>query len=459
MFLNNFEIGSIQSITQKQSFNHQELASCISLRKKEFQQLGLKEGMLTILLNNNTPQFFIDLLSLWGLGLCVAPMDPAIPHISLQHQIELFGANGLIQTNHRILFFPERRSKTKLPPDSALILFTSGSTKIPRGFVFSFNSILKKIETLSQFIPISDINKTLCALPTFFGHGLICNSLFPLLNGKQLYIEKNFQPSFLTSLKSYCHEHDISFFSSTPAIWSMTKALSLESNPSPTLHNIKRIHCASAPLNQPHIQTMKNWAPQARLFNIYGLTECLGWISGEEITSEYQIGGVGAPWGVAWDVLNNEVSVQAPFLFSGYLEQHHEAMIYQPRTDDAVRTGDRGLLRSNNQLNIIGRLDFIINKAGIKIQPEELESLLIESGLTQEACAFPIEDAVAGQCIGMVVVGQPSLKKDVISFLSNTVPPYKMPDKIWFFDQLPYNSRGKVDRNLLYQTLKIKRGI
>ena len=193
----------------------------------------------------NKLEFFVDVLAIWNLGGCVIPIDSrltkfevealartAIPRFSLWHgelnesigaclsalnikvldTSHLFSYDSLTQSG----FLPNRR--VTLDQD-ALILFTSGTTGQAKGVVHTHRSLRARWVALRQSLGLERYRRTLCLLPTHFGHGLLCNCLFPWLSGQDLFIVPPFKPEIVMQLGALLDKYEITFMSSVPSIW------------------------------------------------------------------------------------------------------------------------------------------------------------------------------------------------------------------------------------------------
>jgi oxalate---CoA ligase len=134
---------------------------------------------------------------------------------------------------------------------------------------------------------ITVFRRTLCLLPTHFGHGLICNSLFPWLAGQELYVVPPGKTQIVSQLGSLVDEHAITFMSSVPSLW----RLALKTSRPPVQHTLERVICGSAPLSADLWHRIKDWSAtevgeclrdhgNGKLAGGYGGPQCLsrGWV-------------------------------------------------------------------------------------------------------------------------------------------------------------------------------------
>ena len=238
-----------------------------SARAARYRRLGLRPGDRVLLHFGNRLEFFAELLAIWRLGGVAVPVDSTLTRIELERLVETVaprfsvvddttdgaiaralprGAAVVDATEslpppdlHAIL--PEDEAR---PTCDALVLFTSGSSGVPKGVVHTHASLAARWSALRRELGLAAYARTLCLLPTHFGHGLICNSLFPWLTGQDLFITPPFRPDLLLRLGAIIDEHRISFLSSVPAMW----RLALRVARPPRGGTLRRVHCGSAPL-------------------------------------------------------------------------------------------------------------------------------------------------------------------------------------------------------------------
>ena len=220
----------------------------VSARAASLQQEGLQHGDRVFVFYGNTIEFFLDLLAVWQIGACLIPIDNRLtafeitnlcqavrPRIALGDGTQAADVLGAINAagvkllDCQLVGEASARGRVARPlacraalDDEALILFTSGSTGTPKGVVHTHRSLRARWLSLRQALGIRAYERTLCLLPTHFGHGLICNCLYPWLSGQDLFIAPPFSMESLMQLSRLIDEHDITFLSSVPSMWSLT---------------------------------------------------------------------------------------------------------------------------------------------------------------------------------------------------------------------------------------------
>ena len=263
---------------------------------------GVGHGDLVFLHHGNSLEFFGDLLALWALGAVAAPVDPRLtafeietlaraarPRVALWAsppapgvEAALTGLGAVVLTSPRAddlgvgAEVGERALEAPRPDDDALVLFTSGTTGSPKAVVHTHGSLRARWAALRTHVDPDDLRRTLCLLPTHFGHGLICNALYPWLSGQRLAVLPPFRSEVILQLGALIDEHQITFLSSVPALW----RLALRATRAPRAGTLRRVFCGSAPLSAAMWRDIGAWTRTAAVSNVYGLTETASWLAG-----------------------------------------------------------------------------------------------------------------------------------------------------------------------------------
>jgi acyl-CoA synthetase (AMP-forming)/AMP-acid ligase II len=353
--------------------------------------------------------------------------------------------------------------------DDALILFTSGSTGTPKGVVHTHRTLYARWISLQQSFGTNSFKRTLCVLPTHFGHGLICNCLFPWLSGCDLYIAPPFNAALLMQLGELIDEHRISFLSSVPSMWNLT----LRSAQQPKDYSLRRVHVGSAPLSQSMWQQIQQWSNINQVINAYGITETGSWVAGTSDTEVIPESGlVGSPWGARLKVLDTantddaiETQVECspseagmiwlmtPALMTGYFKR-------KDLTDAVVsggwfRTGDIGLIDDRGRLILKGRERDEINKGGMKVYPADVDEIVQQYDATEDVCVFAVPDELYGEQVAMAVVLKNAGSADVRGlhkWINDHLAQHKQPARWYLIDEIPRTSRGKINRDTVAKT-------
>jgi acyl-CoA synthetase (AMP-forming)/AMP-acid ligase II len=300
-------------------------------------------------------------------------------------------------------------------------------------------------------------------LPTHFGHGLICNCLFPWLSGQDLFITPPFRPDILMRLGKLLDEHRITFLSSVPAVWKVALKLSKP----PQAGTLQRVHVGSAPLSAAIWEDIRRWTGTRQVCNAYGITETGSWVVGlADADQPAEDGLVGTGWGAVVKVLRTAqttaplsaadecavgesgyVWLNTPALMKGYFQR--DDLTQAAVIDGWFFTGDIGILNERGQLVLKGRERDEINKGGMKIYPADVDAVVERFPQASDVCTFALDDEIYGQIVGIAVVlseRSDATVRALHAWMAAHLAEPKMPSRWWLVDEIPRTSRGKINR-------------
>jgi acyl-CoA synthetase (AMP-forming)/AMP-acid ligase II len=463
-------LGSITDTVTGESWSSNRLADEVGARADRLVALGIGPGKKVLILHGGSPKFFADLLAIWSVGGCAACANPGLTAFELT-SIKEFLAPDLFVVNEQAsqaaqsagiatacldagLSTPSARDAGGSLDDDALILFTSGSTGTPKGVVHTFRSLLARLSLNQAWIPREERRVTLCPLPTHFGHGLIGNALTPLMDGGDLYLLPSGDLKTTLGLGEILDRYGVSFMSSVPSLWKIL----LKGAEPPRKKTLKRVHIGSAPLSASLWSSAIAWAGTRNVVNMYGITEAANWIGGASAGDMQPADGlVGRVWGGHAAIRDDadrihstgsgEILVQTPSLMRGYFND--PTLTASMLGDGWLRTGDIGQIDEAGNIRLTGRVRFEINRAGQKINPEEIDLLLDANDQVLEACTFALDDSIAGEVVAVALTPRDAATFDLSglkSWCRERLTREKVPERWFVLEQLPKNERGKVSR-------------
>jgi acyl-CoA synthetase (AMP-forming)/AMP-acid ligase II len=459
-------------------------------RAAHYAGAGVERGDLVFLHHGNTLEFFADLLALWALGACAAPVDPRLtvfeietlaratrPRGTLWPSAPAAGVAGtLAGLGVAVLESPgaddlasgpdtERCSLDAPEPDrDALVLFTSGTVGFPKAVVHTHRSLEARWTALRTHVDPGDVERSLCLLPTHFGHGLICNALYPWPSGQRLAVLPPFRSEVILQLGTLVDEHEITFLSSVPALW----RLALRAARPPRTGTLRRVCCGSAPLSATMWRDIAEWTRTAAVSNVYGLTETASWLAGSAAGTVPEDGLIGHPWGATLRVSAaapaarghpapgplarpgsvGPVWVRTPALMRGYLGR--DDLTAEAVREGWLRTGDIGCLDATGRLHLRGRERDEINQGGTKVYPGDIETVIEQFDQTLDTCAFGYDNGSGEEEVAVaVVLSSPDVAtlRRLHACVRERLAGYQIPRRWFVVDEIPRTSLGKARRS------------
>lgn len=462
--------GGVTGLLTGETLPGPELTTEIHRRAAVLAGLGVGRGERVIIAHGGTPSFFADLFAVWHLGASAVCANPTLTAGEFVNIAAFTGARAVLDgeagnANLGGLDAPvvclarekaggDAPGDAGEPGDEALILFTSGTTGAPKGVVHTFASLRARLDLNRRHIDDTILARSLCVLPTYFGHGLIGNCLTPLAAGRELFLATGMDMRRMAGLGAMLDEQRISFMSSVPSFWKIALKLSKP----PTGGNLARIQIGSAPLSADLWRSVIDWSGGAAVANLYGITEVANWAAGASSADfEPADGLVGRMWGGEAAVLDGEgnmreegegeLLLRTPSVMSGYFRRPDlTAPVLQ---GGWFHTGDIGRIGADGVIRLTGRQKTEINRAGMKIQPEEIDLLLERHEEVAEACTFGVPDEISGEIVGAAVRLVEGAEADAAALRAwclERIRRESAPEKWYLVSEIPKTDRGKIDR-------------
>ena len=354
----------------------------------------------------------------------------------------------------------DKTSQYSLPEenDEALVLHTSGTTSKPKIVPLTNKNIFSSAINISKSLELSEIDHCLNIMPLFHIHGLIAILAASMKAGASVCASNGFNAiKFFEIAKS----EKITWYSGVPT---MHQAILLRAEKKLELAKnlkLKFIRSSSASLPPAVFEKLNN-VFKCPVIEAYGMTEATHQMTSNPLPPKIQKPGfVGIPAGPDVCIMDDtdkilnqgetgEVCIKGNNVTLGY-DNNPEAN-KKSFSNGWFRTGDQGYFDQDGFLKISGRLKEIINKGGEKISPLEVDNILMDHPLIEQAVCFGYEDKMLGEEIAAAIIvkeGQNCSEMDVKNYAEEKLAKFKIPKKIFFVNEIPKGATGKLQRNVL----------
>lgn len=359
----------------------------------------------------------------------------------------------------------------QIDTDPIYIVFTSGSTGIPKGVIACHRSVLDYVEHLCEVLKFNEDTIFGNQAPLYFDACL--KEIYPTLKyGATTYLIPKPLFMFPVKLVEYLNEHRINTVCwAVPALTMISSFSTFDKVKPEYLHTIA---FASEVFPIRQFNLWRKTLPNARFINLYGPTEITGICCYYEIDREFGLEEslpIGRPFRNTEIILldeenkipacgeQGEICVRGTCLTLGYYrnpEKTAEAFVQNPLNDlypeCIYRTGDLGKYNERGELMFLGRKDDQIKHMGHRIELREIETVVNQLVEVQSACCLYDREK---EKIILYYVGDISVK-DMTAYIKGKLPRYMVPNIIHCLQAMPLTPNEKINRKLLMEQYKQK---
>ena len=355
-------------------------------------------------------------------------------------------------------FFPPPRRCIDI--DLAAIIYTSGSTGDAKGVMLTHRNMLTACTSISAYLEIQPDEVILGVLPLAFDYGLY-QMIMAFRSGARLVLERSF--AFPAQVLNVMVAEGVTGFPGVPTIFAMLAEL--RSLGRYDLSRIRYVTNTAANLPVKHITMLRALFPAARIYSMYGLTECkrCTFLPPADIDRKPSSVGIAIPNTELWIVDDHgqkildgavgQLVIRGATVMKGYWEKPAataEKLKPGPLPGEVVLyTGDLCRLDDEGYLYFVGRMDDMIKSRGEKVAPKEVEHALMNIPGVKEAAVIGVPDDVLGQAVkafvvleGGVALSEAQLRNACQGRLEN----FMVPKHIALVASLPRTDSGKIKK-------------
>jgi malonyl-CoA/methylmalonyl-CoA synthetase len=338
--------------------------------------------------------------------------------------------------------------------DLAVLLYTSGTTGRSKGAMLSHGNMLSNAQVLKTYWGWKPGDVLMHALPIFHIHGLFVAVHGALINGSKMIWLAKFEPK-----RVLARLPEATVFMGVPTLY--VRLLSEPGLDAKATRNIRLFVSGSAPLL---LDSFKAWKQRTGhvILERYGMSETV-MLTSNPYEGERRGGTVGFPLpGVSLRVVDEQgrpvtagdiggIEVKGPNVFGGYWRMPEKTK-EEFTADGYFKTGDVGHIDRDGYVTIVGRSKDLIISGGYNVYPAEVEGYLNNLPGVAESAVVGVPDADFGEVGVALIVARPGAQLDpaaILQELKATLANFKIPKQCHVVSELPRNTMGKVQKNLL----------
>ena len=343
--------------------------------------------------------------------------------------------------------------------DMAALLYSSGTTGVPKGIMLTHANLLRNTEALVETWGFGETDRLLHALPVFHVHGLFVAIGCVMLSGASMRWLAAYNVGEVMRYLPEC-----TVMMGVPTYY--TRLLGNRAFDSKVTDHVRLFISGSAPLLEETFVEFEQRTGH-RLLERYGMTET-NMNTSNPLRGERKPGTVGPPLpGVEVRITDDDgnelpvneignLQVRGPNVFIGYWKMPDKTA--EDFTEDGFfNTGDKGRIDEDGYVSIVGRAKDMVISGGLNVYPKEIELFIDDLPGVSESAVIGVRHADFGEGIVAVVVPESveeARESDIIEACKAALANFKVPKRVVFVDELPRNTMAKVQKNALRETYK-----
>jgi long-chain acyl-CoA synthetase len=427
---------------------------------------GLGPGDRVGLMLPNVPYFPVIYYGILRAGGTVVPMnvllkgrevnfylsDPGAEHLFAWHEFadaaregaEAAGAEAIIvapgEFEQLLADAPvASENAERAGDDTAVILYTSGTTGTPKGAELTHENLYRNAEvTARTLVKATEEDVILGALPLFHAFGQTCAMNVAVIAGACLTLIPRFQPGKALEI---IKRDGVTAFEGVPTMYHGMLAAAGD-------HDVSTLRlCISGGAAMP-VEVMRQFEETfgGIILEGYGLSETSPVASFNHPDRERKPGSIGTPIeGVEMKLVDGEIAIRGHNVMKGYWNRPDATE--KAMQDGWFLTGDVARVDDDGYFFIVDRKKDMIIRGGYNVYPREIEEVLYEHPAVSEAAVVGVPDESMGEEVGAAVVlreGAEATPDEIRAFVKERVAAYKYPRKVWIADELPKGPTGKI---------------
>ena len=458
-----------------------ELDNAVQNFVSVLQQNNVRQGSAVLIILPNSLEFVVAVFAVMALRAIAVPVNTKFPADEIKYYFDSSHAGAVIHAglsdavsdvvasgNKIAINFADLTAApghnstagivehTISSSDAAIYMYSSGSTGKPKRVTRTHGQLIAEAVALTATLDLTADDNILCTVPLYHAHGFGNCLMASLLNGGTLVLTPGeFNSREVTRLLERC---EITIYPAVPFMFKMLGETFYKVKP--ILPKLRLLVSAGAAL-QAEIYESFEKVFNKQIMQLYGSTET-GAVAVNYLPERDTSASVGRPLhGFEVDILDEsgtpvadgsigEIAIRAPSMthqYDGLPEITAECFV-----NNYFLPGDLGMKDVNGAIYIKGRKKLLINVAGNKVDPLDVEAVISKHPKVQDVVVLGQPDALYGEMVKAVVVSRGECSVDEItSFCAAHLIEYKVPKLVVFRSEIPRSPLGKILRKYLQE--------